>query len=116
MLCRACPRAVPPASGPVPPVRQGDAGPSVNQCGIDHRRLRSGSIPNFLDEALMPLDAELDDDVDQQVQQALDVAAGQFRPPGFCLTSSTSCSKASSALAACTLVIDPGWPELTLRR
>src|SRR6202795_2737401 len=34
--------------------------------------------PDFLDEALMPLDAELDDDVDEKVQQALDVAARQF--------------------------------------
>src|ERR1700731_4556208 len=34
--------------------------------------------PNFLDEAFMPLDTKLDHDVDQEVQQALDVAACQF--------------------------------------
>src|ERR1700681_3428751 len=34
--------------------------------------------PDFLDEALVPLDAELNDDVDEKVQQALDVAARQF--------------------------------------
>ncbi len=64
----------------------------------------------------MMLDAELDDDIDQQVQEALDIAARQFSAAGFCFTSSISCSNASSALVACTLVMEPGWPELTLRR
>ena len=57
-------------------------------------------IPDLLDEALVALDAELNDDIDQQIEQALDVAARAAPgPPRLCLTRSTSCSKASSALA-----------------
>jgi hypothetical protein len=72
--------------------------------------------PDLLDEAPVALDTELDHDIHQQIEQLLDVGARQLLAPRLCLTSSTSCSKASSALAACTLVIEPGWPELTLRR
>ena len=39
-----------------------------------------GLIPYFLDEALVPLDAELDDDIQQEVEQALDVVPGELAP------------------------------------
>src|SRR5882672_5106393 len=39
-----------------------------------------GLIPDFLDEALVPLDAELDDDIHQEVEQALDVVPGELAP------------------------------------
>src|SRR5438128_1297114 len=39
-----------------------------------------GFIPDFLDEALVALDAELDDDIHQQVEQALDVVPGELAP------------------------------------
>jgi len=39
-----------------------------------------GLIPDFLDEALMALDAELYDDIHQQVEQALDVAPRELAP------------------------------------
>src|ERR1700676_2410002 len=35
-------------------------------------------IPDLFDEALMALDAELNDDIDQEVQELLDVGARQF--------------------------------------
>src|SRR5208283_2526496 len=41
-------------------------------------------------------------------------ARGSSWPARLCFTSSTNCSKASSALAACTLVMEPGWPLLTI--
>src|SRR5277367_1777305 len=37
-------------------------------------------IPDLFDEALMALDAELNDDIDQEVQELLDVGARQFLP------------------------------------
>src|ERR1700733_8538350 len=37
-------------------------------------------IPNLFDKALMALDAELDDDIDKEVQQLLDIGARQFLP------------------------------------
>src|SRR2546430_275301 len=39
-----------------------------------------GFIPDLLDEALVALDAELDDDIHQQVEQALDVVPGELAP------------------------------------
>ena len=78
--------------------------------------LAFGLVPDFLDEALVRLDAELDHDVDQEIKRLLMSSRASSRPPGFCFTSSTNCSKARSALAACMLVIEPGWPELTLRK
>src|SRR5215813_9424033 len=44
-----------------------------------------GLIPDLLDEALVALDAELDDDVDEEVEKALDVRAGEFAPGGALL-------------------------------
>ena len=41
---------------------------------------------------------------------------GRSRPPSDSRTSSVNCSKASAAESAWTVVIEPGWPELTLRR
>ena len=38
------------------------------------------------------------------------------RPSALSLTRRVSCSKASRALSAWTVVIEPGWPELTLRK
>src|SRR5262245_60384611 len=38
-----------------------------------------GLIPDFFDEALVTLDAKLDDDIDEQVQEALDVRARKLR-------------------------------------
>src|ERR1700744_3118212 len=35
-------------------------------------------IPDLFDESLMALDAELNDDVDQEIQQLLDIGARQF--------------------------------------
>ena len=92
------------------PARPASAG------GRQAAALALGVIPDLFDEALVALDAELDHDIDQQIEQVLDVRAGSSWPPRLCLTRSTSCSKASSALAAWTLVIEPGWPELTFRR
>src|ERR1700731_4650533 len=37
-------------------------------------------IPDLFDEALMALDAELNDHIDQEVQKLLDVGARQFLP------------------------------------
>src|SRR5580693_339383 len=37
-------------------------------------------VPDLLDEALVRLDAELDDDIDQQIEQALDVVACELAP------------------------------------
>src|ERR1700683_3336626 len=37
-----------------------------------------GVIPDLFDEALMALDTELSDDVDQQVQEFLDIGAREF--------------------------------------
>ena len=48
------------------------------------RRLRSGSYQISLMKRSMALDAELDHDIDQQVEKALDVRAGRARVrPGF---------------------------------
>jgi len=62
------------------------------------------------------LDAELDDDIDQEIQQVLDVRAREFLACATLLDEEHELLKASSALAAWMLVIDPGWPLLTLRR
>src|ERR1700722_18586036 len=35
-------------------------------------------VPDFLDEALVPLDTELNDDVNEKVQEAFDIATRQF--------------------------------------
>src|SRR4029077_13069858 len=39
-----------------------------------------GLVPDFLDDALVALDAKLDDDIHQQVEQALDVVPGELAP------------------------------------
>ena len=51
-----------------------DARPAVHERFAGHhfsppmmRRLRSGLVPDFLDEAFVRLDAELDHDVDQEI-------------------------------------------------
>ena len=48
--------------------------------------------------------------------QAMRGVAMITRPPSLSLTSKVSCSKARVALSAWIVVIDPGWPVLTLRR
>src|ERR1700730_1196325 len=37
-------------------------------------------IPDLFDKSLMALDAELNDDIDQEVQEFLDIGARQFLP------------------------------------
>ena len=94
-LCTAHAPASRPANiGPAPPHTQTPAPdhPSVSAAPIIRgstggRRdatLALGVVPDLLDESLMRLDAELDHDVDEKVQEALDIVARQLPArPGF---------------------------------
>src|SRR5271155_502301 len=62
-----------PSQWPVDPSCRGARAPAL------------GFIPDFLDEALVPLNAELDHHINEIGQQALDVAPGHFPPAGTLL-------------------------------
>ena len=80
-------------------VRRRDSGPPMRQ-RVDHRCLRSGSnqislmkrscrsTPNWITTSM------------SRYRRFLMSLRANCRPPGFCFTSRTSCSKASSALVA----------------
>ena len=90
---------------------------STSSGRLDDSALAFGVVPDLFDESLVGLDPELDHDVDQQIQQTLDLAPRQVRSRlDFASPEAPTARMPARRSAACTLVIEPGCPELTLRR
>jgi len=67
-----------------------------------------GLVPDFPNEALMMLDPKLDDDIDQKIKQALDVAPRELAPSGALLHEQHQLLKRELATSAWMLVMEPG--------
>ena len=78
--------------------------------------LDSGVIPHLADAALPSLETELHHHIDQAMQQTQDIGAREVAPGGALLDQQDQLLEGELGAGSVQLVMEPGWPELTLRR